>query len=177
MPIGDRLRPTVEDFMGNIQVALHFTKSFAASDRLKIQQIFNDERIRTSVESDLFYKGAQPQNLIVDIALANVVLRFLQGYVSTVGLDAWEATKRALRRMRSSHDGGQEIFIVDETREVRARYILPSDPSQQDAAISAISEDFAASNHLEERWWLGPPEPRWGSGLEAAQQGHREAVQ
>lgn len=166
----------MEDFIDEIQVTLHFTKSFTASNRLKIQRTFGDEGIKTSVESDLLYKGAQPQNLIVDLIVAYVVLQFLQGHASAAGADAWEATKRALRTIRSSHDGGQEIFVVDETREVRARYILPGDPCQQEAAINAISEDFAASSHLEERWWLGPSESRWGTGLEAAGQGRRDDV-
>jgi hypothetical protein len=51
-----------------------------------------------------------------------------------------------------------------------ANYIIPNDPSQQDAAIDAIAADFAALTEVDERWWLGPPDSRWGTGMESAQQ-------
>lgn len=90
--------------------------------------------------------------------------------VPAAGADVWEATKRALKKARKVHDGGQEANIDDADGKTYADYIIPNDPSQQDAAIDAITADFAALKEVAERWWLGPPDSRWGTGMESAQQ-------
>ncbi len=79
--------------------------------------------------------------------------------------------------MRATHGGGLEVYIDDEDGKTLARNIIPPDPPQWDAAIDAIPDDCAALEHggdERERWWLGPPESRWGTGLEAAERGDPE---
>jgi hypothetical protein len=161
--------------MAEMSAHLQFSETFPEADRQVIRQSFVDEGIDTeNAENDLAYKGVavSPENLVIGFFVSGALLQFLQGYFSAAGADAWAATKRAFKRVRAAHDGGQEVTIVDEAGKTHARYILPSDPSQRDIAIDAISDDFAALEHVQERWWLGPPESRWGTGLEAAEKGN-----
>lgn len=162
--------------MEGVKAELQFSESFPRSDREAIQQAFTDEGLGTEIAAtDISYKsvGIAPENLVIDFLVTYTVLQFLQGFVSAAGADAWEATKRALKRVRAAHSGGQEASIVDEEKKTHANYIIPSDPSERDAAIDAIAADFAALRKIDERWWLGPPDSRWGTGMESAQQRNR----
>jgi hypothetical protein len=97
-------------------------------------------------------------------------LEGLQGFAEAAVADAWGATKSALKKARAAHGGGQEASIVDEVKKTHANYIIPSGPSERDAAIDAITADFAALKKVDERWWFGPPDSRWCTGMESAQQ-------
>jgi hypothetical protein len=159
--------------MEDVKVELQFSDAFPHSDRDAIHRAFTDEGIDAKLsDRDIFYKGGSvsPENLIIGFIVTFPVLQFLQGYFSAAGADAWEATKRALKKARKAHDGGQEANIDDADGKTYANYIIPNDPSQQDAAIDAIAADFAALTEVDERWWLGPPDSRWGTGMESAQQ-------
>ncbi len=159
--------------MEDVKVGLQFSEAFPHGDRDAIQRAFANEGIDAKFsDSDIFYKGGSvsPENLIIGITATVTLLPFLQGYFSAAGADVWEATKRALKKARKAHDGGQEATIDDADGKTYANYIIPNDPSQQDAAIDAIAADFAALKEVDERWWLGPPDPRWGTGMESAQQ-------
>ena len=107
---------------------------------------------------------------MIDFIVGYGVLQFLQGYVSAASADAWAATKRAFKQMRARHRGRQEINILADDGKLLARYVLPSDPSQWDAAIDAIDADLVALQRPDERWWLHSPVSRWGTVLEAANQ-------
>jgi len=162
--------------MEGVKAELQFSESYPHSDREAIQQAFIDEGIGTETAgTDISYKSVSvaPENLVIEFLVTYAVLQFLLGFVSAAGADAWEATKRSLKRVRAAHSGGQEASIVDEEKKRYANYIIPSDPSERDAAIDAIAADFAALKKVDERWWLGPPDSRWGTGMESAQQRNR----
>lgn len=162
--------------MEDVKIELQFSQSFPHSDRDAIQQAFTDEGIEAKFsDTEIFYKGGSvsPENLIIGITAAVTLLPFLQGYFSAAGADVWETTKRALKKARKAHDGGQEANIDDADGKTYANYIIPNDPSEQDAAIDAIAADFAALKEVDERWWLGPPDSRWGTGMESAEQKNR----
>ena len=80
------------------------------------------------------------------------------------------ATKRVFKQVRARHCGRQEINILADDGTLIARYILPTDPLQWDAAIDAIAADVVALQRPDERWWLHSPVSRWGTVLEAADQ-------
>jgi hypothetical protein len=158
--------------MEGVKAELRYSESFSHSARETVLQTFIDEGIHTeTADTDISYKSVSvaPENLIIDFIVTYAVLQFLQGFVSAAGADTWEATKRALKRVRASHNWGQEASIVDEEKKTHANYIVPSDPSESNAAIDAIAADFAALKKVDERWWLGPPDSRWGTGMESAQ--------
>ena len=160
--------------MEDVKVELQFSESFPHSDRDAVGQAFTDEGIDAKFSAtDIFYKGGSvsPENLIIGITASVTLLPFLQGYFSAAGADVWEATKRALKKARKANDGGQEANIDDADGKTYANYIIPNDPSQQDTAIDAIGADFASLKEVDERWWLGPPDSRWGTGMESAQHG------
>lgn len=157
--------------MTPIKAELNYSESFPADARAAIQQAFADEGIEAvPVENDIFYEsaGTSPENVIIAIVVLQVLVPFVNGYFAAAGADAWEATKRALKKVRRAHHGGQEVTFEDENANAFANYIIPRDPTQQDAAIEAIAADFAVLDHVDERWWLGPPDSRWGTGLESA---------
>jgi hypothetical protein len=158
-----------------VKAQLTFSASFPAPDRIAVQQAFTDEGIDTEVSNhDMEYRSVavSPENLIIGYIVSIPLLQFLQGYFSAAGADSWAATKRAFKRVRATHDGGQEVTITGDDGANHARYILPKDPPERDAAIDAIADDFAALDHVDERWWLGPPESRWGTGEERARKGN-----
>ena len=161
--------------MADMRALLEFSDSFPKVERSAVRQYFVDEGIDAEIaDSDILYKGGvvSPENLIIGFIVSVPLLQFLQGYFSAAGADAWTATKRAFKRARASHKGGQEVDVLDEDGKHHARYILPFDSEQRDAAIDAIADDFAALDHADERWWLGSPESRWATGLEAAKKGN-----
>lgn len=160
--------------MDELRARLQFSETFPKSARAEIRQQFADEGIGAEVaERDLSFKGATaaPESLVIYLTVSVPLLQFLKGYSSAAGADAWAATKRIFKRVRTDHVGGQEVHIADENGDVHARYILPSDPLQLGIAIDAISDDFSRLEKSEERWWLGPPDTRWGTGLERAERG------
>jgi len=159
--------------MEGVKAELQYSESFPRLGRETILQAFIDEGIHTETsDTDISCKSVSvaPENLIIDFVVSYAVLQFLQGFVSAAGADTWEATKRALKRIRAAHSGGQEASIVDEYKETHANYIIPSDPFEGNAAIDAIASDFAALKKVDERWWLGPPNSRRGTGMESARQ-------
>lgn len=159
--------------MEGVKAELQYSESFPRPDRETILQAFIDEGIHTeTADTDISYKSVSvaPENLIIDFIVTYAVLQFLQGFVSAAGADTWEATKRALKRIRAGHSGGHEASIVDEDKKTHANYIIPSDPFESNVAIDAITSDFAALKKVDERWWLGPPNSRWGTGMESAWQ-------
>lgn len=161
-----RLSELAESYlMEGVKAELQYSESFPRPDRETILQAFIDEGIDTeTAETDISYKSVSiaPENLVIDFVVTYAVLQFLQGFVSAAGADAWAATKSALKRVRASHNGGQEASVVDEEKKTHANYIIPSDPSESNAAIDAIAADFATLKKVDERWWLGPPDSRWG---------------
>lgn len=159
--------------MEGVKAELQYSVSFPRPDRETILQAFLDEGIHTeTTQTDISYKSVSvaSENLVIDFVVTYAVLQFLQGFVSAAGADAWEATKRALKSVRAAHHGGQEASIVDMEMKTQVNYIIPNDPSESNAAIDAIAADFAALKKVDERWWLGPPDSRWGTGMESAQQ-------
>lgn len=157
--------------MGEMRAKLQFSEAFPEEARTEIRKTFADEGIETEVASnDIAYKGAavSPDNLIIDF-VSLLLLTFLNGYVSAAGADAWAATKRAFKRVPAASHGGQELHFSVDDGTTHARYILPNDPAERNTAIDTIADDFAVHEKLEERWWLGPPDSRWGSSLESAQ--------
>lgn len=139
--------------MEDVNVELQFSESFPLSDRDAIQRAFTEEGINARFsDGDIIYKGGSvsPENLIIGVAATVTLLPFLQGYLSAAGVDVWEATKRALKNARKAHYGGQEANIDDADGRTYANFIIPNDPSQQDAAIDAIASDFAALNEVDE---------------------------
>lgn len=159
--------------MDSVKVELKFSEAFPQSGRDAIKQAFTSEGIDARFSGiDVSYKGGtvSPENLIIGIATTVTLLPFVQGYFSGAGADAWDATKRALKKVRKAHDGGQEANIDGADGKTYVNYIIPNDPSQHDTAIDAIAADFAALKEVAERWWLGPPDSRWGTGMESAQQ-------
>jgi hypothetical protein len=158
--------------MANSKASLRFSGAFSTADRVGVVQIFIDEQIDAAEEGDIAYRGTgvSPEHLVVDFIIGYGILQFLQGYVSAASADAWGATKRAFKHLRARHRGGQEINIFADEGTFLARYLLPSDPLQWDAAIDAIAQDLVALQRPDERWWLYPPVSRWGTALEAANQ-------
>jgi hypothetical protein len=159
--------------MADSKALLRFSDTFRPADRAAVMQVFIDEGIDARAEAgDIAYRGtgASPEHLVIDFIVGYGVLQFLQGYVSAASADAWAATKRAFKQMRARHRGKQEINILADDGTFLARYILPSDPSQWDAAIDAIDADLVALQRPDERWWLHSPVSRWGTVLEAANQ-------
>jgi hypothetical protein len=159
--------------MADSRVLLRFTGTFAPADRVEVVQIFIDEGIDARAGADdIVHRGSgiSPEHLVVDFIAGYGVLQFLQGYVSAASADSWAATKRAFKRLRAKHCGRQEINILADDGTRLARYVLPGDPLQCDAAIDAIAADLASLQRPDERWWLHPPASRWGTALEAANQ-------
>lgn len=159
--------------MEGVKAELQYSESFPRPNRETILQAFIDEGILTeTAQSDILFKSVSiaPENLVIDLVVTYAVLQFLQGFVSAAGADAWEATKKALTRVRAAYSGGQEASIVGEDKKTHANYFIPRNPSESKAAIEAIAADFAALKKVDERWWLGPPDSRWGTGMESAQQ-------
>lgn len=163
--------------MAGIAVQLTFSESVDDTDRITIEQTFIDEGFDTSrAANDISYKraGFQPENLLITLVLKEPVRGFLLGFGGAAGADAWEACKRALKRVRVAHtDIGQEAVMSDDERNVHVRYILPGNPDQTKIAVDAIKDDFASLDRSDERWWLGPPESRWGTGMEAREHGSK----
>ena len=158
---------------GGVKAELQYSESFPRPDRETVLQALIDEGIHTeTADTDISYKSVSvaPENLIIDFIVTYAVLQFLQGFVSAAGADTWEATKKALKRIRAAHIGGQEASIIDEDKKTHANYIIPSDPSESNAAIDAIASDFAALKKFDERCWFGPPNSRWGTGMESTRQ-------
>jgi len=159
--------------MADSRALLRFSDTFGPADRAAVVQVFIDEGIDAQAEAgDIVYRGpgVSPEHLVIDLIVGYGLLQFLQGYVSAASADAWAATKRAFKHLCARHRGGQEINILADDGTFLARYILPSDPSQWDAAIDAIASDLLALQRPDERWWLHPPVSRWGTALEAAGQ-------
>jgi hypothetical protein len=159
--------------MADSRALMRFSDTFRSADRAAVVQIFIDEGIDAQAEAgDIVYRGSgvSPEHLVIKLVVGYGLLQFLQGYVSAAGADAWAATKRAFKRLRARHRGGQEINILADDGTFLARYILPDDPLQLDAAIDAIAADLVALQRPDERWWLHPPVSRWGTALEAADQ-------
>lgn len=161
-----------------LRAELQFSETFPLSDRGVIQRAFDDEGVVNDIaETDIFYKSVSPENLIIGFVITYPVLQFLQGYASAAGADAWEATKRALKNARGAHLGGQEVSISDEDAREYANYIIPSIPSESSVAVDSIASDFAKLEHPEERWWLGPPDSRWGTAMESAERNNPNSQQ
>ena len=159
--------------MADCRVLVRFSDSFDPADRAAVLQAFTDEGIEAQAEADDIVDrgvGVSPERLVIDFIAGYGVLQFLQGYVSAASADAWAATKRAFKRLRARHGGGDEINILSDDGTLLARYVLPSDPSQWDRAIDGIAADLAALQRADERWWLPSPASRWGTVLEAADQ-------
>ena len=100
-----------------MKAQLIFSASFPAPGRTAIEQAFTDEGIETEVSpNDMEYRGVavSPENLIIGYIISVPLLQFLQGYFSAAGADAWAATKRAFKRVRATHDGGQDVTFTDE---------------------------------------------------------------
>lgn len=157
--------------MADCRVLVRFSDSFDPADRAAVLQAFTDEEIEAQAEADDIVDrgvGVSPERLVIDFIAGYGVLQFLQGYVSAASADAWAATKRAFKRLRAKHGGGDEINMLSDDGTLLARYMLPSDPSQWDRAIDEIAADLAALQRADERWWLPPPASRWGTVLEAA---------
>jgi hypothetical protein len=57
-----------------------------------------------------------------------------------------------------------------------ARYVIPEAPTESEVAVDNIASDL---NNLtapdeRERWWLGPPDSRWGTGLDSIEYRNRK---
>lgn len=159
--------------MADSKALLRFSDTFRSVDRAAIVQVFIDEGIDAQAGlDDIVHRstGVSPEHLVVDFIAGYGVLQFLQGYVSAASADAWAATKRAFKHLRARHGGGQEINILADDGKFLARYVVPSERLQWDAAIDAIAADLVSLQRPDERWWLHPPVSRWGTVLEAADQ-------
>lgn len=154
----------------DVTVSLEFSSSTDEVARQAVAQSFIDEGFPTTIGGDGLYKAfAVSPQVIIEVVLSTASWAFLKGFVNKAGEDAWDKVKGAFRR-QPANDIGQEMWLK-EGEETQVRYLLPADRTEWAKALEAIAEDYQRSDRDRERWWLGPPDSRWGSGEESARHG------
>ena len=112
--------------------------------------------------------GIAPENIIID-CLGFVGLAFTSGFAAKAGADAWDALKSKFKKLRRIHRGGLEIEFLEDGGSRFVRYVIPESSNDAEVALENIATDFEVLTKSDERerWWLGPPHSRWGTGLES----------
>lgn len=155
----------------------HFSVNIMCSDsiseelRLHIEDELSVEGVDVLSSNDqLIYEsfGTAPENIIIE-CLGFVGLAFASGFAAKAGADAWDALKSRFRNIRKIHQGGLEIEFLDGGGSTLVRYVIPRSSTDAAIALEQISSDFEKLTKSDEmeRWWLGSPHSRWGTGLES----------
>jgi hypothetical protein len=164
--------------MADLSMNVMFSNAISAEARAYIHgQLSVDGISLTSSNDQLTYKGfgTSPENIIVDIT-GFIGLVFASGIATKAGADAWDSLKERIKRMRERHRGGLEIEFLETDGTSLVRYVIPEAPTESEVAVDNIASDL---NNLtapdeRERWWLGPPDSRWGTGLDSIEYRNRK---
>jgi hypothetical protein len=157
--------------MAELGLNIMFSDSIIDETRLLIEGELRGTGFGIVSSNDrLIYEsfGTSPENIIIE-CLGFVGLAFVTGFAAKAGADAWDSLKTRLSRIRAIHRGGLELEFLTEEDEGAVRYVLPQSMGDAEAALGCITADLQAltASDERERWWIGPPESRWGTGLES----------
>jgi hypothetical protein len=157
--------------MNDFGVKVLFSRSIPEEVQLFVQNELNLEGYDyASSNNQLVYlsAGTSPENIIVELT-GFIALAFASGFAGKAGADAWGVLIERFRRIRERHRGGLELYLLEAEGTSDVRYVIPADPQESEAALKSIESDLEnlTESDERERWWLGAPASRWGTGLES----------
>ena len=164
--------------MTDLSVMVKFSDSIDAQARAFVDVELNVEGVTfSSSNNQLAYKGfgTSPENIIIE-CVGFIVLAFASGFAGKAGADAWDSLKERFKKVRERHLGGLEIEFLGTEGTSLVRYVIPESTAEAQVALDQVAQDLEilTTSDERERWWLGPPDSRWGTGLESIEYRNRK---
>jgi hypothetical protein len=166
-------------FMNELGLKVLFSRAVPERIQLFVQSELEVDGITyASSNNQLVYlsTGTPIENIIVEFT-GFITVAFASGFAGKAGADVWGVLKERFRQIRERHRGGLELHLLEAEGTSEVRYVIPADGAEAPIAIESIESDLENLTVIgeRERWWLGPPVSRWGTGLECVEYRNRQS--